>query len=90
MLGQHCLQTWSKTQAIITKSSAEAKLYGVVRGATEALGMSMQTKDLGGSERQIQLHLDATAAKGVVERRGLSKVRYIDANILWLQEICAR
>ena len=65
MIGQHCLKTWFKTQAIIAKSSAEAELYGVVRGATESLGMSTLIKDLGGSQLQIQLHLDATAAKGI-------------------------
>ena len=90
MLGRHCLKTWAKTQAIVAKSSAEAELYGVVRGATEALGMGTLIKDLGGAEVQIQLHLDAAAAKGIVERRGLSKVRHIDVNVLWLQETCAR
>ena len=90
MIGNHCLKTWSKTQAIIAKSSAEAELYGVVRGATESLGMNTLIKDLGGSQLQIQLHLDATAAKGIVERRGLSKVRHVDVNVLWLQETCAR
>ena len=59
MIGQHCLKTWSQTQAIIAKSSAEAELYGVVRGATESLGMNTLIKDLGGSQLQIQLHLGA-------------------------------
>ena len=77
MVGQHCLKTWSKTQVIIAKSSAEAGLYGVLRGATESLGVSTLIKELGGSQLQIQLHLDATAAKGIVERRGLSKVRHV-------------
>ena len=39
MVGKHCIKTWSKTQAVIAKSSAEAELYGVVRAATEALGV---------------------------------------------------
>ena len=38
----------------------------------------------------INLLLDATAAKGILERSGLSKVRHIDVNHLWLQEQCAR
>ena len=28
--GDHCIKTWSKTQAVIAKSSAECELYGVV------------------------------------------------------------
>ena len=47
MVGQHCSKTWSKTQAIIAKLSAEAELYGVVRGATEFSGMSTLIKILG-------------------------------------------
>ena len=64
MLGQHCLKTWSNTQAIIAKLSAEAELHCVVRDATEALVISTLIKDLGGSELHIQLHLDARPLKG--------------------------
>ena len=35
------------------------------------------------------LELDATAAKGILDRTGLAKVRHIDVNCLWLQEQCA-
>ena len=89
MRGTHCLKTWSKTQALIAKSSGEAELYAVVKGAAEALGMVTLARDLG--ERVgIQLHIDALAAKGMIERKGLSKVRHLDVNVLWLQEQCAR
>ena len=32
------------------------------------------------------MHLDATAAKGIIEMRGLNKVRHIEADTLWLIE----
>lgn len=89
MLGRHCLKTWSKTQAIVAKSSAEAELYGVVRSATEGLGMVTLIKDMGASVG-VQMHIDASAALGIIERQGLYKVRNIDTNVLWLQEVCAR
>ena len=89
MMGSHCLKVWSKTQAVVAKSSAEAELYAVVRGVTEALGMSTLANDLG-LEVRIQMHLDAMAAKGILERQGISKVRHLDVNILWMQEQCAR
>ena len=38
----------------------------------------------------MRLYLDATAAKGILERSGISKIRHIDVNNLWLQEQCAR
>ena len=89
MCGTHCLKTWSKTQALVAKSSGEAELYAVVRGATEALGMMTLAKDLG-RRVGVQLHIDALAAKGIIERKGLSKVRHLNVNVLWFQEQCAR
>ena len=47
MIGKHCLKTWSKTQALVAKSSGEAELYAVVKGAAEALGMVTLARDLG-------------------------------------------
>ena len=51
--------------------------------------MATLAKDLG-RKVEIQLHVDALAAKGMIERKGLSKVRHLDVNVLWLQEQCAR
>ena len=83
--GSHCIKTWSKTQAVIAKSSADSELYGVVRGACEGLGTKTLCEDLGES-LGIVLELDATASNGFVERTGLAKVRRVDVNCLWLQE----
>ena len=38
----------------------------------------------------IRLELDVTAAKGVLDRQSIAKVRHIDVNCLWLQEQCAK
>ena len=60
-----------------------------MQGATESLGMNTLIKDFS-SDVDIQMHLDAFAAKGIVERRGLSKLSHIDVNVLWLQEVSGR
>ena len=39
---------------------------------------------------QVQIHLDASAAKGIIERQGLQKIRHIEVDLLWLQEMQAR
>ena len=89
MMGSHCLKTWAKTQATVAKSSAESELYGVIRGSTEGLGLI--TMSLGfGISATVQVHVDASAAKGIVERRGLQQTRHIEVDILWLQEMQAR
>ena len=32
------------------------------------------------------MHVDASAAKGIIERTGLDKIRHIGVHDLWLQE----
>ena len=39
MVGNHSIKAWSKTPALISKSSGESELYGAVRGATKLLGI---------------------------------------------------
>ena len=43
-----------------------------------------------GDELKTRVHVDAAAAKGIVERSGLDKVRHISVGVLWLQEQAAR
>ena len=87
--GIHTLKTWSKTQALVARSSCEAELYGTVRGACEGFGMQTLFKDLG-VDVDVQISLDTNAAKGIVERKGLSQVRHLDTEHLWLQQEQAR
>ena len=46
-------------------------------------------KDLGYTPR-CSIHADASAALGIISRRGLGKVRHLDVSHLWIQEIAAR
>ena len=85
MMGTSCVKSWSKTQATIAQSSAESELIASVKGAAEALGVVSLAKDLGIS-LGVRLHLDAAAALGILERRGVGKVRHLDVASLWLQE----
>ena len=89
MMGQHCIKSWSKTQSLVAKSSGESELYGVIRGSTEALGLATLIADLG-KFVDVRVHVDANAAKGMVERQGLQKVRHLEVDHLWLQEQQAR
>ena len=89
MRGKHLIKAYSKTQAVVAKSSAESELYGVVRGCIEGFGTQTLSADLG-NDSLIRVHMDASAAKAVVERKGLSKLRHIDVDVLWIQEQEAR
>ena len=89
MLGKHCIKEWSKTQSIIAKSHGESELYAVIKGSSEALGLSTLAGALG-MELKTRVHVDSTAAKDMVERRGVSRVRLIEVAHLWIQEQEAR
>ena len=85
MLGRCCIKTWSKTQSTIAHSSAESELLATVRRATEGIGQISLAVDLGLSLK-VRLHIDAAAALGIIERRGVGRVRSLDVGTLWLQE----
>lgn len=85
VIGTHCIRTWSRTQNLIAKSSAEAELYASVRAACEALGVQTLLKDLG-QELAACVHIDTSAAKSMTEREGRAKIRHVDVNVLWIQE----
>ena len=85
MLGRCCVKTWSKTQATIAKSSAESELLATFRGAAEGIGLISLASDMG-IDFKVRLHIDAAAALGIIERRGVGRVRHLDVGALWLQE----
>ena len=88
-LGEHCVKAWSSNQAVIALSSGEAEFYGIVKGASNALGITGILKDF-----QINLGVsvstDSSAAKGIANRRGLGKLRHIELSELWIQDLVAR
>ena len=56
-----------------------------MKASCEALGTLTLLEELG-AEATARVHVDASAAKGIIERTGLDKIRHIDVNVLWLQE----
>lgn len=83
-LGSQLLKSYSKTQAIIANSSGESELYGVIRASTEAFGVSTLLEDFGMSGVKIRVGMDASAAMGIVQRRGLNKLRHVELDVLWI------
>ena len=87
MRGRHCIKYWSRTQASIVLSTAEAELVALVKGACEAKGVASVIKDITGRESgKVGIYTDASAAIGMVQRQGTGKVRHIDVGMLWIQQ----
>ena len=83
--GAHVNRTWSKDQDIIATSSAEAELHAASYGAMQLKGLQSISIDLG-RELRGHIHIDASAAIGVMKRQGLGKLRHIQVRDLWLQQ----
>ena len=60
----------------ITKDAAHAL---EVRSAMVAFGMTFN----------VVCETDASAGRAMATRRGASRVRHLDARLLWLQQLCA-
>ena len=86
MIGSHIIKAWSRTQNHVTISSAEAELYAMVKCTAEMLGIKSMMSDWGRSKSGI-LYADSTAALGIAKRKGAGKLRHININTLWVQEV---
>ena len=85
MWGKHLIKSWSSTQTVVALSSGEAEYYGMVKGASVALGLQAVLSDFD-VNCNIVLKSDASAAIAIASRRGLGKVRHIEVCQLWLQD----
>ena len=77
-----------KTQSLAAFSSGESELYATLKAAAETLGMISMMKDLGWDVTG-EVWGDASAALGIINRRGLGKTRHIDTGLLWSQQSAA-
>ena len=86
MHGQHLIRSLSRTQSNIALSSAEAELYAMTCGASEGLGAKAMCSDFG-VDMCVYLHVDASAAIGVAQRKGLDRIRHLETQSLWIQDV---
>ena len=84
--GSHLVKSWSVTQKNVTLSSGEAELVAAVKATSEAIGIARLAFDWGDAT-EMAVHIDSSAAIGVVSRRGSGKLRHIRVGQLWIQEM---
>merc|ERR1712232_27156 len=71
-------------------SSAEAEYYALTRGASRSLGIRSLMIDMGMGSPPIVLQTDSSGAVGIAGRRGCGKIRHLQTQTLWLQELILR
>ena len=87
--GRHIVQSWSWTQQVVSLSSAEAELHGLTKCASEGLAISQMSMELY-KPLHLRILTDSSAARGIILRSGVGKVKHLDIKVLWIQEREAR
>ena len=79
----------SRTQSTIALSSAEAELYAINTGATEALHIrSFLTEALNKKKVNIKIYTDSSSGKSIATRIGSSKkAKHIELKHLFIQQL---
>ena len=62
----------------------------MVRASSEGLGIFTLLSDFGRPGMKASVGMDTSAAIGIAQRQGISKLRHIKVDVLWLQEQQAR
>ena len=75
----------SNLQSTIALSSGESEFYALTCGAALGLSLKSLMADWGQKNDLIVLS-DSSAARGTAARRGLGKLRHVQARYLWVQE----
>ena len=87
--GMHVIQLWSRLQARVAFSSCESEVNGLIKGAAEGL-YHQRLAQFFGDSLSLELATDASAARAVLIRTGVGKMKHLSAKQLWVQELVAK
>ncbi|CAE8594547.1 unnamed protein product [Polarella glacialis] len=86
MLGDVVLTTWSRTQASVSLSSAEAEYYAITSGAVEAMYVQNLLKEMR-RDFPIKICADSSAAKASSERHGVQRMKHMQIRLMFLKSL---
>ena len=81
LYGGCLLHASSRTQKIRSLSSAESEMYAAAPGACDSVLIVGILKWMFDAFFQICLYLDSAAARGIINRRGVGKVRHLSCGV---------
>ena len=80
------LATFVRGQRVQALSSAEAEFYAAVMGVAEAMHLQQVLGWLGEFHR-LEVFSDSSAARSVLSREGVGKIRHLEVKLLWIQSL---
>ena len=87
--GGGLIKSWSKSQSVVATSSGEAELYALTKGVAEGLGVRSLLADLGFNVK-LRVWTDSSAAKSITARTGMGKMRHVEVQYFWVQQVVAK
>ena len=87
--GGGLIKSWSKSQSVVATSSGEAELYALSKGVAEGLGVRSLLADLG-FDVKLRVWTDSSAAKSITARTGMGKMRHVETQYFWVQQVVSQ
>ena len=81
------LHAHSRGQATVALSSCEAEVVAASEGIKQALLLQEVLTFAGSGHCAIGVKVDSSAAQAFSHRRGIGRLKHIDSQVLWLQEL---
>ena len=81
----HMVAQWSRLQGCVTLSSGEAELAAAIKGVCEGLSVKHLMEEWG-DQVHLENYCDSSAARGVVHRKGVGKLKHLEVKHMWIQE----
>ena len=86
-LGSCLMYSSSRTQKVISLSSGEAEVYAASSAACDSILLSKMVSFLTGAGVVVHHLLDSSAARGILSRQGVGRIRHLSCRVLWLQTL---
>ena len=81
LIGEHLIKAVVGTQTVPALSSGEAEFLAIVKAGSLSLGIRSMAADFGDKGLDIEIGTDSSAAKGILGRIGLGRVRHLDTGL---------
>ena len=88
-LGGCLIFSASRTQKVVSLSSAEAEVYACSSGSSDAILLARLRSWLTGRRAWIYVYTDSSRAREILQRQGVGRLRHLSCRVLWLQALIA-
>eukprot|EP00435_Cladocopium_sp_Y103_P064564 s72_g26.t1 len=85
LLGGSYMHGSSRTQRVVSLSSCESELHGLVSTLADGIFLRRCAEFLTKATIEHILYTDSSSARQLAQRQGVGKIKHLDAKILWIQ-----